>query len=258
MAALRQVTSLTPSVDAILLGGDVVMNSVSADEARVDAQWELWRRARKEVELPTVFPCIGNQDIWGWNQKASGCRGDEPLFGKARALQELGLPRSYYATRLRSWRLIVLDSCQRGGSHGFLAELDGAQRDWLAEELDRDQTSPTVVMSHVPIVPGPAEFFASDVVKPDKQGNWALPTHLVHADAHDLTELFRRHSNVRLCLAGHTHIAQRIDYGGVTFVGSPPVCGAWWRGDFLHQPPAFHVIDLRPDGTFAVEEVRLS
>ena len=242
--------------DAILLGGDTVMNSVNADLARVEAQWAEWERARAGITVP-VFPCLGNQDVWGWNQKASGCTGREPLFGKAMYLRQMGLARTYYATQLGGWRLIVLDSVQRGGPHGFMARLDGEQRAWLERELASDAATPTVVVSHVPIVPGPAEFFAADLLEPEPNGRWSLQPHLVHADSHDLTGLFARFPNVRLCLAGHTHAAQRVEFRGVTYAVSPPVSGAWWRGDYLGMPRGFGLVDLHADGSFDMSEIVL-
>ena len=255
-AALERVAAL--DVDAIVLGGDTVMNSVNADLIRVEAQWAVWHGVRAGIERTPVFPCLGNQDVWGWNGKASGCTGEEPLFGKAMFLRQMGLPRTYYAAKLRSWRLIVLDSVQRGGSHGFVARLEAPQRAWLETELASDPATSTLVVSHVPIVPGPAEFFAANLLEPEPNGRWSLQSHLVHADAHDLTGLFARFPNVRLCLAGHTHVAQRVEFRGVTYAVSPPVSGAWWRGDYLGMPRGFALVDLHADGSFDLSEVVLS
>jgi predicted MPP superfamily phosphohydrolase len=255
VGALEAASAL--GAEAILLGGDAVMNSVGADLTRVEAQWGEFHRACRQYPRLTLFPCLGNQDVWGWNQKASGCTGQEPLFGKAMFLRQMALPRTYYATRLRSWRLIVLDGIQRGGRHGFYAKLDAVQRKWLEAELAADRTSPTLVMSHVPLVAGPAEFFAANEFEPDAHGQWCLRDHLVHCDAYDLTSLFRQYDNVRLCLAGHTHGAQRIEYRGVTYVVSPPVSGAWWRGDFMGEPRGFSLVDLHGDGSFEIQTISL-
>jgi 3',5'-cyclic AMP phosphodiesterase CpdA len=255
VGALQAASSA--GAEAIVLGGDTVMNSVNSDRPRVEAQWAEYRRAVDGFTDLTVFPCMGNQDVWGWNQKMSGCKGDEPLFGKAMFLHQMGIPAPFYAAQLGAWRLIVLDSIQRGGRHGFYASLDPVQRGWLEAELQADTAVPTVVATHVPIVPGPAEFFALNQLAPDQSGNWSLPDHVVHRDSHDLVSLFARFPNVRLCLSGHTHLTQGITLWGTTYVVSPPVAGAWWRGDFLGQPRGFSLVDLHPEGTFQIETVRL-
>lgn len=253
LRALASVGALAPKAEAILLGGDVVMNTVGVSRERADEQWDLWEQARRAYPEIPIFACVGNQDCWGWNRKASGCTGAEPLYGKAMAMCRLRLERLYYAADLGAWRLLVLDSVQPGGKHGFVARLDDDQRRWLEAELARDSERPTLVMSHVPIVPGPADFFSSDVRGPSDAGIWPLPGQHLHADAYELVELFRRYPNVKLCLAGHMHTRQRIEYAGLWFVDSPAVCGAWWRGDFLGGAPGYTVLDLRPDGTFEAE-----
>lgn len=250
-------TAVDAGAEALLLGGDTVMNSVGVDQARVEAQWAEFHRARSSFPTLPVFPCLGNQDVWGWNQKSSGCRGDEPLFGKAMFLHQMGLRSAFYAVRLGSWRLVVLDGIQRGGRHGFYASLDPVQMAWLEAELAADTVTPTVVMTHVPIVPGPAEFFAADLFAPDKDGVWSLRDHHVHRDGHALARLFASYSNVRLCLAGHTHLGQRIDLWGTAYVVSPPVSGAWWRGDFQGVPPGFSMVELKADGLFLIAPVCL-
>lgn len=253
--ALEAVHQLAPKVDAILLGGDVVMNSVSVGLDRVNEQWDLWDRAISQFPNTPVLPCIGNQDCWGWNLKSSRCTGNEPLFGKKMAMHRLGMERSFYSQRLGDWRLIALDDLTQGGKHGYVARLDPEQRAWLESELEADPATPTVVMGHVPIVIGPADFFSSDILGPEKTGDWHFPGQHVHVDSFDLVALFAKFPNVKLCLAGHTHCVQRIDYCGTSYVHSAAVSGEWWRGDYRGFAPGFTVIDLAPDGSFTTQPV---
>ena len=248
--ALAKVRSLEPA--ALLLGGDVVMNSVGVSLERVQQQWDLWHEASRELDLPT-YACIGNQDCWGWNLKASGCTGKEPLFGKGMALKQLGLDQPYYAADLGSWRLVVLDSIHQGGRHGFISELDPPQRAWLQNELESSGQKPVLIMSHVPIIAGPADLFSSHIFEPVEAGYWPLTAQHLHRDSYELIQLLRQHPNVKLCVAGHIHVPQRMEFAGIAFIGSPPVCGEWWRGDLLGCKPGFTVIDLHPDGAFEAE-----
>jgi Icc protein len=245
--ALKKMQSLAPH--AVLLGGDVVMNTVGVGFERAMQQWNLWHQACAGLDMP-IYSCIGNQDCWGWNKKASGCSGSEPLFGKAMALHQLGLENSYYAVELGAWRLIVLDSVQQGGRHGYVAGLDSPQHAWLENELEHSGERPILVMSHVPIVAGPADLFSSHITEPNQAGAWPLPSQHLHRDSHGLIQLFRRYPQVKLCLAGHIHAAQRMEFAGISFIGSPAVSGEWWRGDFLGCPSGFTIVDLHPDGRF--------
>lgn len=104
------------------------------------------------------------------------------------------------------------------------AALDPVQKARLEAELAADVDTSTMFLTHVPM---PVEFFA-----PDKDGVWILRAHHVHRDEHALARLFARFSSAQLCVAGHTHLGQRIDLWGTAYLVSPPVSGAWLRGDF--------------------------
>jgi len=250
--ALDKVRSLQPAPEAMLIGGDVVMNSVGVHLGRVQEQWAVWETERPGIEIP-IYSCLGNQDCWGWHEKYSGCDGTEPLFGKAMALLKLDLERPYYGVDLSTWRLLVLDSVQRGGRHGFYSELDEAQTEWFKQELEAAKGRPVLIMSHVPFVAGPADMFSSKLHAPNDQGVWPLPGHHLHRDSYEIVQLLRQYPNVKLCIAGHVHARQRIEYAGTWFIGSPPLCGEWWRGDYLGLPPGFSVLDLFEDGEFRLE-----
>lgn len=234
------------------------MNSASVGLERVESEWELWDRLRKEFHELPIIGCIGNQDCWGWNQKLSRCTGAEPLFGKAMALARIPLAQPFYAVTVGGWRLIVLDSVQRGGRHGFVPEIDEVQRAWLGAELEADRETPTVIVSHVPLIPGPAEFAGAEISEPSKTGDWVLGGSTVHADGPSLVSLLRNFPSVKLCLSGHTHIPQRIEFGGITFAVIPPLSGAWWRGPFQGFEGGFAFLDLLDNGEFLLSEGQVS
>ncbi|MBN9503425.1 MAG: hypothetical protein BGO01_04250 [Armatimonadetes bacterium 55-13] len=253
--AFEVAFALDPTPEALLIGGDTVMNTVSADWDRASQLWELWNRARSQFPAIPTFACLGNQDVWGWNQKASGCTGSEPMFGKRLAMDRLGMSSSYGAYRLGPWRILVLDSIQRGGKHGFEPMLGAEQWAWLENELSADRLTPTLVLSHVSIVPGPIDLFAMNLMGPNEKNIWPLPRHQVHVDSYRLHRALSAAGNVRLCLTGHTHASQRIDLDGVTYFSGPSVSGAWWRGEFLGNPAGLTVVDLSDDGEFRLRVV---
>lgn len=239
--------------DLILLGGDVVMNVVAADEQRAHLLWGLWVSLREKLDGIPIVPCIGNQDIWGWSS-ASGCTGSEPLFGKRMAQKYLGMERRYGTHHAGGWKIIVLDSVQRGGKLGFTPELDAEQMDWFANELSCEEDLPTLILSHVPILPGPIDFLALNQTRPGSHG-WTLNGTQAHNDGYRILEMIRERDNVKLCVNGHVHAPQTIEMLGKTFITSPAVCGAWWRGQFLGSPSGHLQIDLMKDGTFLASNI---
>jgi 3',5'-cyclic AMP phosphodiesterase CpdA len=254
--ALRHAQALQPPVDAILNTGDCILEGLEADRSFVQAQWEAFRSVLDaELTLP-IYHCIGNHDVWGWGSTDPGLQAD-PLYGKGFALQALGLANPYYRLDLAGWRIIVLDSTHPrilspGMPHAdipYTGRLDDAQFEWLEAELAATPPDrPVCVVSHIPILSacelldGPNE----------ESGNWLVPGAWVHIDARRLWELFRAHPNVRVCLSGHTHQIERIDYHGVTYLSDGAVSGSWWQGDYLDFPPGYVAVSLFPDGT--VEE----
>ena len=88
---LRHVQDMKDRPDVLFNSGDSIMDSLGADASRTQAQWEVFKKVFKEECSLPVEHCIGNHDVWGWNKKKSGTTGSEPLFGKKRAMEALGL-----------------------------------------------------------------------------------------------------------------------------------------------------------------------
>ncbi len=72
----------------------------------------------------------------------------------------------------------------------------------------------------------------------------------MHTDVARLRELFWKHPNVKLCLSGHLHLRERVEYNGVTYLCNGAVSGGWWKGDHQQTKAGYAVIDLFADGTF--------
>jgi 3',5'-cyclic AMP phosphodiesterase CpdA len=247
-ACLRHVQSQPDQPDLILTGGDLVMDSFEASFDRTKLQWDVFAGVFKdECSLP-VEHCLGNHDIWGWNRKKSGATGDEPRYGKKWALEVLGLESPYRSFARAGWHFIVLDSVSPQGD-GYVGKLDADQMEWLRAELARvPVTTPVLVLSHIPI-------FAACVLddpkgKAEQDGEWRVPASLMLADSHKIRTLFAERGNVRLCLSGHIHRVDRVDFGGVSYVCDGAVSGAWWRGPHYDCREGYGRIDLFADGTW--------
>lgn len=251
-ACLHHAQSLSDPPDLVINGGDVIMDSLHAEERHVRTQWEIVTRTfRNECSLP-ILHCLGNHDVWGWDLEKSKASPADPRFGKAWAREALSLERLYYHHDVGNWRLIFLDSNHTGANRVYDARLDEEQFRWFAELLRT--TAPdrhVMIVSHIPILSAAAYFDGDNI----KTGDWIVPGSWMHQDARELKDLFLQHQNVRLAISGHIHLVDRVDYNGVTYLCNGAVSGNWWKGLYHETGPGYAVVDLYSDGTFASQYV---
>ncbi len=247
-ACLKHVQSLPDAPQLVLTGGDLIMDGFAATRDRTKLQWELWLKVLKgECALP-VEHCLGNHDIWGWHKGKAGATGSEPDYGKKWAVETLGLPGPYRSFDRAGWHFIVLDSVASDGADGYIGRLDDEQFDWLRADLQKTPpATPVLVVSHIPILTATV-FYAGRDEEP-KDG-WELGRGIMHVDMRRIVSLFRKHPNVKLCLSGHIHQLDRIEYQGVTYICDGAVSGRWWKGEHVGCPEGYGVVDLFDDGSF--------
>lgn len=246
-ACLRHVQSLGDPPSMIFTGGDAIMDALKATRQRTREQWNLWHDVWKNENSLPVEHCIGNHDIWGWNKEKSGATGSEPEFGKRWAMDALGLAQRYRSFDRAGWHFIVLDSTHPRGESAYEARLDEEQFAWLESDLKTTPAStPILILSHIPILSASAYFDGDN----EKTGDWQVPGAWMHIDARRLKDLFARHSNVRVCVSGHIHLVDRVEYNGVTYLCNGAVCGNWWKGAYQECREGYALIDLFSDGTF--------
>ncbi|PIF77090.1 3',5'-cyclic AMP phosphodiesterase CpdA [Variovorax sp. 54] len=142
-----------------------------------------------------------------------------------------------YSVRVGDLRLLTLDTCVPGASHGTLCDKRLA---WLEAQLDACRHEPVVVAMHHP----PFETLIGHM---DEIGL------LEGADA--LEALLRRYTNVERVICGHLHRAIDVRFGGTIASTSPAqahqVCldlapdaaSAWTL-----EPPSFRVHAWSPAG----------
>lgn len=254
--ALRSAQGLADKPDIIFTGGDSIMDALGADKARTKAQWEVFQAVLKnECSLPVVH-CIGNHDVWGWGLDDESVKSDR-LYGKQWAVEEFGLERRYYSFEKAGWRFIVLDSTHRVDrtdpeEHCYTAKLDEEQFDWLKQELEETpKGTPICVLSHIPIICFCAFFDGEN----EKSGDWQVPGAWMHIDARRIKDIFSEHKNVRLCLSGHMHMQDKVEFLGVKYLCNGAVSGGWWKGSHYEFPPAYVVVDLYNDGSSKSEYI---
>jgi len=246
--ALRHAQAQADPPDIILNTGDSIMDSLEVTKDMAEAQWETFNTIiKEECKLP-IYHCIGNHDVWGWGAPTPDKQSD-PLYGKGMALKQLGLKERYYSFDLAGWHFSVLDSthqAENGAQHPYIGKLDDEQFAWLeADILAVDGEKPICIVSHIPILCA-CEFFDGDN---ESSGNWGVPAAWMHIDARRFRQLFLQNPNIRLCLSGHSHQHETLQYLGVQYFTNGAVCGNWWRGSYLDFPPAYVLVDLFEDGS---------
>lgn len=254
LACLRHMQAQKDAPTLLLAGGDLIMDSFDQGEARTAQLWDVWDLAMKECGLP-VEAALGNHDIWGWNKERSGTTGTEAGWGKARAMERLGLAAAYRAFDRAGWRFVVLDSVQPLGM-GYGGGLDDGQFAWLEQTLAATPaTTPVLVLSHIPIISSVAVLGDAKVSREGKPGI-GLSAGLMFLDYARVIDLFARHSNVKVALSGHIHMVERLDMRGVTYLCNGAASGAWWWGPQRKGRDArvrceegYALLDLYDDGT---------
>jgi 3',5'-cyclic-AMP phosphodiesterase len=249
--ALRHCQSHKDKPELILFGGDHVMDSYEADDARTALQWKLFHSVcDSECSIPHES-CIGNHDIWGWIKDKAKTTGNEPNFGKQRAIDELKLSGRYRSFDKGGWHFVILDSVSPDGS-GYHGVLDEEQFAWLEQDLKAHTDSPIFVMSHIPLFSVTA-FIDNQVSK----GVYTIYDGSVHKDSNRFRMLVKAHPNVKVAVSGHTHLIDRVDYNGVSYFCNGAVSGSWWRGPNGDGdcPEGYAIMDLYDDGSFEHEYV---
>lgn len=252
--AFRHVHALEDQPDFILNTGDSIMDSLKTSKEDAQRQWEAFLEVvAAECKLP-IYHAIGNHDVWGWGVRDETIKKD-PSYGKGLALQKLGLSSPYYAFDYGGWHFIVLDSVHPANTvskEPYIGKLDEEQFGWLAQEVQSvPAETPIAIASHIPILSA-CELFDGEN---EESGNWVIPAAWVHLDARRFRQLFLDHPNIRLCLSGHSHQHERIEYLGVTYLTDGAISGNWWMGSYLNFPPAYVIVDLYTDGSVQAQFV---
>lgn len=253
--ALSRVHELDPAPDFIQLGGDLIMDALGEDETRSRMQFRLLNTIMSDhTDLPLKY-CLGNHDVFGWEEKHGITSGHE-AYGKALAAEMLGLEKSYYAFDHKGWRFYVLDNIQQDAPESDIRSyqgfIDADQLSWLESDLSaKDPSIPAVVTCHIPIV---TVTMFNSWAHGFEDRRYSIPTAAVCQDAIKLASLFSSH-NVRLNLSGHIHQLDRIEFRGVNYICGGAVAGNWWKGPLENLQEGFGVIDVRADGGFDYEYV---
>lgn len=246
--ALHHVQNQVDPPDIILNTGDSIYDALETSKSTAVGQWLTYNSILKNENSLPVIHAIGNHDVWGWGLTDSSVKKDS-MYGKEIAMGRLGLESRYYSFDMAGWHFIVLDSIHPKNAvsaYPYIGKLDNEQFEWLKQEIASvAQTVPICVVSHIPFIAA-CEYFDGPN---EDTGNWVVPASWMHIDARDIKRLFLYHPNVKLCLSGHTHQHEVLDYLGVRYQTNGAICGNWWEGWYMSFPPAYVMLNLYDDGS---------
>jgi 3',5'-cyclic AMP phosphodiesterase CpdA len=229
--------------DLIINSGDSVMGIDGRTSGKsASEQIALWKTAVKSLKVP-MHACLGNHDVWNGNDPTD----DVPVAKKGFALmmEVLGMPAPYYSFDQGGWHFIAINSVCQWPNYG---ELSPEHFEWLKDDLKKTpKTTPVCVFSHLPIVSVTSSLYGSAQKKTD---GVLIPKVWQHRDCWEISEVFRRHPNVKLCLSGHMHTQDRCEYRGVWYICGGAVSGSWWNGSDYGFPPCYGAINFYPNGAF--------
>jgi 3',5'-cyclic AMP phosphodiesterase CpdA len=244
--AMHHAQILVPEIDFIINGGDSIMDSLEADKEKTQIQWDLFTSIlKKEISLP-VYHCIGNHDIWGWFIKENKPE-NERQYGKVWVVETLQMKNRYYSFSKDKWHFIVLDSTQLNPAGGYIGKIDEEQLAWLQTELAFVPKEKFIcIVSHIPILSICAGLFFD---KTEANGDLKIQRNLMHSDFFALKKIFNNYPNIKVCISGHIHLQDELNYLGIKYYCNGAVCGNWWKGSFQEFAPAYAMLEFYADGT---------
>ncbi len=251
--AFQHVNKLKSPVDFIINGGDSIMDSLEADKQKTQIQWDLFKNIlQKENNLP-IYHTIGNHDVWGWFIKDSPEAelttkpANDRLYGKTWVVETLAMKNRFYNFTKDKWHFIVLDSTQLNPAGGYIGKLDDSQLAWLQQELEKVPSSTFIcIVSHIPILSICAGLFFD---KTETNGDLKIQRNLMHTDFLVLKKIFAKYANIKVCISGHIHLQDEINYLGIRYYCNGAISGNWWKGSFQEFAPAYAVMELFDDGS---------
>jgi len=229
--------------DIIINSGDSVMGiDGKTTGAKAAEQIDVWKAAVKNLKTP-MYACLGNHDVWNGDEPTDAIPKEKKTF--ALMTEVLKMPAPYYSFDKAGWHFIALNSVCNWPKYGVLTD---EHFEWLKADLAKTpKETPVCVFSHLPIVSVTSSLYGDSTKKDD---GVLVPKVWQHVDCWAISEIFRKHPNVKLCLSGHMHTCDRCEYRGVWYICGGAASGAWWNGAEYGFPPLYGAIDFFVDGTF--------
>jgi len=248
---IHEINSMKDKPDLIINTGDTVMDENKQSKETVTTRWNTWQKIVQPNKIK-IYSALGNHDVWyGPNETLDNDYRKEMRYGKQWAMEMLSMTDRFYSFEMKGWRFIALDSINGNGGY----QLDDLQFEWLQGQLKSTPAStPVCVFNHVPIISVGATMYLTQRTPAIEA---KFPSGDMHLDHQRIKNLFFKHKNMKLCLSGHVHYLDAIEYLGVKYLCNGAVSGNWWRDSFVLDefPPVYSIIDLYDDGSSRLETV---
>lgn len=233
---MEQLNSMKDRPQLIINSGDIIMEANNKSKEEAETLWNLWDELVKENKIPIHY-CPGNHDYW-WPKDKDLAAKENPDFNQGLYLRRSAMPAPYYTFENQGWKFISLNSMDKWYALGE------EQFSWLEEELMKAGNQPVCIFSHVPIISiTPLMYNLNRQTYGDIRYSGDQ-----HKDARQLKDLFYKTGNVKLCLSGHMHYIDAVDYIGVKYICSGSASASWWGGILDEFPHVYTIIDLYEDG----------
>lgn len=248
---VKEINAMSDKPDLIINTGDSVMDENNQTRETVSTRWNSWNKAMQNNKLP-LYSALGNHDVWYHSDKVLDAEyKKDKRYGKQWAIESLKMLSRYYSFSKNGWHFIALDSIN--GESGY--QLDDEQFMWLEKELGSlPAKTPVCVFNHVPILSMGALMY---LTKREAIEKVKFPSGDMHNDHQRIKDLFFKTRNVKLCLSGHVHYVDAIDYLGTKYLCNGAVSGNWWGKPLILDefPPVYTIIDLFEDGSVQYQHV---
>ena len=201
--------SLSPAF--VLMGGDLVRDAMSQNEATARSYFELYAAESRAFHMP-VWNVPGNHDHFGIIGSRSHVDPKHPLYNRGMYRHYLG--PDYYSFTYGGVHFIGLNSVSADDS-AYYGDVDSLQLAWLKRDVAQvPATTPIVTFNHIPFVSGwgtllgySDDALVGDMAIVDGKKRFR---HTVN-NVQDVIEAMRGHRYV-LALGSHMHAPERLEF----------------------------------------------
>jgi Icc protein len=220
--------------DFAIQGGDHVEDALETGRARATMLMDLYQRTERAHLRKPVHHVIGNHDCLGVFPK-SGIDPAAPDYGKQFYVDRFG-PR-YYAFDHKGVHFVVLDTIGLTADRNYEGRVDAEQLQWLRADLAaQPRAKRIIVVTHIPLVTAMQCYEPESWL--DTPHNWTFVV-----NGREVLRILRDH-DVLAVLQAHSHVYERIELNGISFITTGAVAGADWRGAFLGTPEGYTEITV--------------
>ena len=222
------------AVDFVIQGGDHIDDALAADRTRATMLMDLYQRTERAHLRKPVYHVLGNHDCLGVFP-ASGIAPDAPDYGKQFYINRFG--PTCYSFDHKGVHFIILDSIGITADRSYEGRVDPAPLAWLRADLAAQPAGARIiVVTHIPLVT------ALQCYEPlswlNTPHNWTFVV-----NGREVLRLLQAH-RVMAVLQAHSHVYERIELNGISFITTGAVAGADWRGSFLGTPEGYTEITV--------------